>query len=78
MSKVRRYEVTAAGDFASVLAVLTDHVGLQLVSLEEVERSWLDTAAGTLAQTDSTLEFRTPKGEGTASLTWATEGRVLV
>ena len=78
MSKVRRYEVTAAGDFASVLAVLTDHVGLQLVSLEEVERSWVDTAAGTLAQTDTTLEFRTPKGEGTASLTWAADGRVLV
>ena len=50
MSKVRRYEVTAAGDFASVLAVLTDHLGLRLLSLDEGERSWLDTPAGTLGR----------------------------
>ena len=37
MSKVRRYEVTAAGDFASVLSVLTDHLGLRLLSLDEGE-----------------------------------------
>jgi len=78
VSKVRRYEVTAAGDFASVLAVLTDHLGLRLLSLDEGERSWLDTLTGTLEQAETTLEFRRPSGEGTPSLTWAAEGRVLV
>ncbi|CAB4626261.1 unannotated protein [freshwater metagenome] len=78
MSKVRRYEVTAAGDFASVLAVLTDHLDLRLLSLDEGERSWLDTPTGTLERAETTLEFRRPSGEGTPSLTWATEGRVLV
>ena len=58
MSKVRRYEVTAAGDFASVLAVLTDHLGLRLLSLDEGQRSWLDTPNGTLKQAETTLEFR--------------------
>lgn len=78
MSKVRRYEVTAAGDFASVLAVLTDHLGLRLLSLDEGQRSWLDTPTGTLERAETTLEFRLPSGEGTPSLTWAAEGRVLV
>ena len=78
MSKVRRYEVTAAGDFASVLAVLTDHLGLRLLSLDEGQRSWLDTPTGTLERAETTLEFRLPSGDGTPSLTWATEGRVLV
>ena len=78
MSKVRRYEVTAAGDFASVLAVLTDHLGLRLLSLDEGERSWLDTPAGTLERAETTLEFRRPSGDGTPSLTWAAGGRVLV
>ena len=78
MSKVRRYEVTAAGDFASVLAVLTDHIGLRLLSLDEGERSWLDTPSGTLERAKTTLEFRQPSGDATPSLTWAAEGRVLV
>jgi CHAD domain-containing protein len=78
VSKVRRYEVTAAGDFASVLVVLTDHLGLRLLSLDEGQRSWLDTPTGTLEQAKTTLEFRLPSGEGTPSLTWAAEGRVLV
>ena len=78
MSKVRRYEVTAAGDFASVLAVLTDHLGLRLLSLDEGERSWLDTPTGTLERAETTLEFRRPTGDGTPSLTWASAGRVLV
>jgi len=78
VSKVRRYEVTAAGDFASVLAVLTDHLELRLLSLDEGQRSWLDTPTGTLERAETTLEFRLPSGEGTPSLTWAAEGRVLV
>ena len=78
MSKVRRYEVTAAGDFASVLSALTDHIGLRLLSLDEGERSWLDTPTGTLERAETTLEFRRPAGDGTPSLTWAAEGRVLV
>lgn len=78
MGKVRRYEVTAAGDFASVLAVLTDHLGLRLLSHDEGERSWLDTSTGTLGRAETTLEFRRPTGDATPSLTWACEGRVLV
>ena len=78
MSKVRRYEVTAAGDFASVLAVLTDHLGLRLLSLDEGQRSWIDTPSGTLERAETTLEFRQPSGDATPSLTWAAEGRVLV
>ena len=78
MSKVRRYEVTAAGDFSSVLAVLTDHLDLRLLSLDEVERTWLDTPSGQLGESRSTLEFRRPHSDGAPSLTWSTEGRVLV
>jgi CHAD domain-containing protein len=61
-----------------VLAVLTDHLGLRLLSLDEGQRSWLDTPTGTLERAETTLEFRLPSGEGTPSLTWAAEGRVLV
>ena len=78
MSKVRRYEVTAAGDFASVLAVLTDHLSLHLLRLDEGQRSWLDTPTSTLDRMGNTLEFRVPPGDGTPSLTWAADGRVLV
>ena len=77
VSKVRRYEVTAAGDFASVLDVLTDHLGLHLVSLDEVERWWIDTADGALATAGTTLELRRPRGGGNASLVWSGPGRVL-
>ena len=78
MGKVRRYEVTAAGDFASVLAVLTDHLNLRVLSLDEVERTWLDTPSGSLNASGSTLEFRRPHSDVAPSLTWSTEGRVLV
>ena len=78
MGKVRRYEVTAAGDFASVLSVLTDHLGLRLLTLDEGERSWLETASGALEADGTTLEFRRPTGDGTPSLIWAAENRVLV
>jgi len=74
---VRRYEVTAAGDFASVLSVLTDHLGLRLISLDEIDRCWLDTPSGVLAEGATTLEFRRPQGEGAPSLVWAEGGRVL-
>lgn len=77
MSKVRRYEVTAAGDFASVLSVLTDHLGLRLLQAEDVERTWLETPEGALAAAGSTLEFRAPAGDGAPSLTWFAEDRVL-
>ena len=77
MGKVRRFEVTAAGDFASVLAVLTDHLGLRLVTLDEVDRCWLDTADALLAKGGTTLELRRPRAEGTPSLLWSGDGRVL-
>lgn len=77
MGKVRRYEVTAAGDFVSVLAVLTDHLGLRQLSRDDVERCWLDTPSGTLAARHSTLEFRRPQADGAPGLVWAEHGRVL-
>lgn len=80
MGKVRRYEVTAAGDFAAVLAVLTDHLGLRLTRSESFERSWLDTTDGALAADGSTLEHRRPIDSGndaSPSLLWSTEDRVL-
>lgn len=77
MSKVRRYEVTAAGDFASVLLVLTDHLGLRSLSLDEVERCWLDTPSGALTDRDTVLEFRRPNLDGSPSLLWSENGRVL-
>jgi CHAD domain-containing protein len=77
VSKVRRYEVTAAGDFASVLSVLTDHLGLRSLSLDEVERCWLDTSAGTLAARHTSLEFRRPLSDGSPSLLWSEDGRIL-
>ncbi|MEX1217611.1 MAG: CHAD domain-containing protein [Acidimicrobiales bacterium] len=77
MGKNVRYEVTAAGDFASVLAVLTDHLKLRVLSIETVERCWLDTAAATLEGADTMLEYRLPVAEGSPSLSWSAAGRML-
>lgn len=78
MSKVRRFVVTAAGDFASVLSVLTDHLGLRMHSSVEVDRTWLDTPDGVLAQSDSVLEFHRPTDtDQAASLTWSRDSRAL-
>ncbi len=78
MGKVRRFEVTAAGDFASVLSVLTDHLNLRVLSLDEVERTWLDTPSGHLNASGSTLEFRRLPSDAAPTLTWSTVGGVVV
>ena len=74
---MRRYEVTAAGDFASVYAVLTDHLGLRTVSLETAERCWLDSSDGILAGRSTALEFRIPTDGSAPSLMWTADGRIL-
>jgi CHAD domain-containing protein len=75
---VRRFVVTGAGDFASVVAALTGHLGLRLDASESIDRSWIDTDEGTLFRIGTTLEFRRPVGADRApTLTWFDEGRIL-
>jgi len=78
VSKVRRYVVTGAGDFPSVLSVLVDHVGLKVASDSSIERIWLDTDDNVLQKSGMALEFHRPiDPDLLASLTWFSEGRVL-
>lgn len=75
MVEVQRFEVTGAGDLASVLAVLTEGLGLRVDHDDEGERRWLDTADGAVRAAGAVLDHRL-LADGRAVLVWSQDGRV--
>ena len=75
MVDIQRFEVTGAGDLASVLDVLTRTVGLAVDTDDECTRRWLDSADGALAAIGGRLEHRVLV-DGRAVLVWSVDGRV--
>ena len=76
MVDIQRFEVTGAGDLASVLDVLTRTVGLAVDTDDECTRRWLDSADGALAAIGGRLEHRVLV-DGRAVLVWSVDGRVV-
>lgn len=76
MVDIQRFEVTGAGDLASVIDVLTHTVGLSIESDDTGTRRWLDSADGAVAAAGGRLEHRLA-ADGRAVLVWSVGGRVV-
>ncbi len=78
MTTTRRFFITGAGDFATVISVLQSRVGLSLVSDEKLERHWLDTNGQLLQQQSMLLEYARPEhNDAAAALRWTDAQRSI-
>lgn len=78
MTTTRRFFITGAGDFATVISVLQTRVGLTLIDDQRVERHWLDTAQRDLRQQGMLLEYLLPEhSDAAAALKWFDARRVF-
>ena len=78
MTTTRRFFITGAGDFATVISVLQSRVGLSLVSDEKLERHWLDTNGQLLQQQAMLLEYARPEqNDAAAALRWSDAQRSI-
>jgi len=78
LTDIRRFVVAGSTDLDAVLATCVVDVGLEVVADEHFERTWLDTATGSLRADHGSLEHRRPlDADRAASLWWSADGRTL-
>ncbi|MSZ88912.1 MAG: hypothetical protein F2585_06165, partial [Actinobacteria bacterium] len=75
MTEIRRFDLAGEQDPSTVVDMLADRFGLQLLGEEQVTRIVIDTADNRIAAAGGVLEVRrSADGFGSGSLIWTCDG----